>query len=149
MVDPRWLNDEEFRAWIGYRRMRLLLDAELARDLMRTACLSFPDYDVLSMLSEAEGHRQRLSALAARMQWSKGRLSRHVSRMEHRGLVTRVENGSSTNIVLTAEGKRALVEAAPDHVVSVRSRFIDLLTEQQLRVLGDIAEIVLAKLPRT
>ena len=52
MAAPRWLNEAEFRAWIGYRRMRLLLDTEVARDLVRTSGLSAPDYDVLSALSE-------------------------------------------------------------------------------------------------
>ncbi|MFD0585113.1 hypothetical protein [Dactylosporangium darangshiense] len=33
---PRWLNDDEFRAWIGYRRMRALLDLQLARQLQPT-----------------------------------------------------------------------------------------------------------------
>jgi DNA-binding MarR family transcriptional regulator len=149
MATPQWLNEVEFRAWIGYRRMRLLLDAEVARDLMRDSGLSAPDYDVLSTLSDAEGHRARLTALAARMLWSKSRLSRHISRMEERGLVVRVEDGRRADVVLTEKGKRAMVEAAPKHVESVREHFIDLLTEEQLRVLGDVAETVLARLPRS
>ncbi|MGH3244285.1 MAG: MarR family winged helix-turn-helix transcriptional regulator [Spirillospora sp.] len=149
----RWLNDTEYRAWIGYRRMRLLLDAEVARDLLRgPGGLSAPDYDVLSALSSAADRRQRLSALAARMLWSKSRLSRHIGRMEMRGLVVRVEDaddGRRADVVLTEKGERAIVEAAPAHVESVREHFIDLLTEEQLRVLGDVAEIVLARLPRS
>lgn len=150
MATPRWLDDVEFRAWIGYRRMRLLLDAEVARDMMRTSGLSTPDYDVLSTLADAEGGRQRLTALAARMLWSKSRLSRHISRMEARGLVVREEDAADarrTDVVLTAKGRQAIVEAAPDHVESVRKHFIDLLTEEQLRLFGDVAETVLSRLP--
>jgi hypothetical protein len=51
MATLGWLDEGEFRAWVGYRRMRLLLDAEIARDLMRTSGLSMPDYDVLSSAS--------------------------------------------------------------------------------------------------
>jgi DNA-binding MarR family transcriptional regulator len=152
MAAPRWLNETEFRAWIGYRRMRLLLDAEVARDLVRTSGLSAPDYDVLSVLSNSKDQRQRLTSLARRMLWSNSRLSRHIGRMEARGLVTRVEDtgdGRCTVVVLTDEGMRAIVEAAPDHVESVRKLFIDLLTEEQLRMFGDVAEIVLANLPRS
>ncbi len=148
MAEPKWLTDNEFRAWIGYRRMRLLLDAEVARDLLRDSGLSAADYDVLSALEAAEEHRARLTALATRMLWSKSRLSRHIGRMEERGLVVRVEDGRWTDVVLTEEGEQALVEAAPKHVESVREHFIDLLTEEQLRVLGDVAETVLARLPR-
>jgi DNA-binding MarR family transcriptional regulator len=150
MGEPKWLSDAEFRAWFGYRRMRLLLDAQIARDLSRDSSLSSADYDVLSTLSEEDGRRFRLSALAARMLWSKSRLSRHISRMEERGLVVREDSpddGRGADIVLTAEGMRAIVAAAPDHVVSVRKHLIDLLTPNELRVLGNVAEKVLAALP--
>jgi DNA-binding MarR family transcriptional regulator len=145
----RWLDDAEFRAWIGYRRMRLLLDAQVSRDLARDSGLSAPDYDVLSALSTTEGHRWRLTKLADRMLWSKSRLSRHISRMEQRGLVTREgseADGRGTTIVLTDDGMRAIEKAAPDHVESVRRHFIDLLSPEQLAVLGTVAETVLAHL---
>ncbi|WP_433222502.1 MarR family winged helix-turn-helix transcriptional regulator [Dactylosporangium sp. CS-047395] len=130
--------------------MRLLLDAEMGRDLLRSSGLSAPDYDVLSNLADADGHRQRLTALAARMQWSKSRLSRHIGRMEERGLVVRREDradGRATDVVLTEDGRRAIEAAAPDHVAWVRRHFVDLLSEEQLRVFGDVTEIVLAHLP--
>lgn len=149
MPDPRWLDEREFRAWLGYRRMRLLLDAQIARDLQGDSGLSEADYDVLSALSSRESRRWRLQELADRMLWSKSRLSRHVSRMEERGLVAREEcadDGRGAVIALTDGGMSAIVEAAPGHVESVRSHLIDLLTEEQLEVLGDIAETVLAHL---
>jgi DNA-binding MarR family transcriptional regulator len=90
-TEARWLDEREMRAWIGYRRMRLLLDLQLQRDLMSQSGLSGPDYDVLSNLSEAEGRSMRLSELAAHMRWSKSRLSHHITRMEQRGLVERRE----------------------------------------------------------
>lgn len=150
MVAPRWLDDDEFRAWIGYRRMRLLLDAEIARDLMRTSGLSMPDYDVLSALADAPGRRRRLTVLAAHMLWSKSRLSRHISRMEARGLVVREVDAADArraDVVLTEEGRQAIVEAAQHHVESVRKHFVDLLTEDQLRRFADVAETVLGELP--
>jgi DNA-binding MarR family transcriptional regulator len=130
--------------------MRLLLDAQIARDLARDSRLSTADYDVLSTLSEKDGGRFRLSAMAARMLWSKSRLSRHISRMEERGLVVREDSpddGRGADIVLTAAGRRAIVAAAPDHVDSVRRHFIDQLTAEELAMLGDLAERVLAALP--
>ncbi|GIH74844.1 MarR family winged helix-turn-helix transcriptional regulator [Planobispora longispora] len=149
MTDPRWLDEREFRAWLGYRRMRLLLDARIARDLSRDSGLSDPDYDVLSALSSSADRRWRLQALADRMLWSKSRLSRHISRMEERGLVTREECATDARgsvIVLTDDGMRAIEEAAPGHVESVRRHLIDLLSGEQIEVLGDIAEIVLRHL---
>ncbi|WP_432829916.1 MarR family winged helix-turn-helix transcriptional regulator [Dactylosporangium sp. CA-092794] len=146
---PRWLNDHEMRAWLGYRRMRALLDLQLARRLAADQGLSEPDYDVLTSLSDAEDHRIRLSELADRMLWSKSRLSHHVTRMQQRGLVTRQEcasDGRGAFIVLTNHGMATLHAAAPDHVAAVREHFIDLLTEDQLRILGDLTDTVLAHL---
>ncbi|MFG3440305.1 MarR family winged helix-turn-helix transcriptional regulator [Nonomuraea sp. NPDC047897] len=149
MGEPRWLDDAEFRAWIGYRRMRLLLDAEVGRDLLADSGLSMPDYDVLSALTASERHRRRLTELADRMLWSKSRLSRHIGRMEQRGLVSREEcedDARGAVIVLTEDGLRTIREAAPQHVESVRRHIIDLLSDEQIEALGTIAETVLAHL---
>jgi DNA-binding MarR family transcriptional regulator len=129
--------------------MRLLLDAQVARDMMQVSGLSEADYDVLTNLSESEGHRRRLSKLAAHMLWSTSRLSHHISRMEQRGLVRRRGDPSDARgafVVLTKKGLRAVEEAAPSHVGSVRRHFIDLLSPEQLDVLGDVTEKVLDRL---
>jgi DNA-binding MarR family transcriptional regulator len=141
MTEPRWLSGAEQRAWRGYRRMRLLLDAAIARD----SGLSDSDYDVLSTLSEATGHRWRLNELAARLTWSKSRLSHHVSRMRQRGLVDRedcAEDARGAVVRLTPAGLAALRRAAPPHVDSVRRHLIDVLSPAQLRALSEIAELV-------
>jgi len=149
VTTPRWLDDDEQRAWLAYRRMRLLLDAQIARDLSTDSGLSAPDYDVLSNLSESDGHRLRVTDLAARLQWSKSRLSHHLSRMEHRRLISREDcsaDGRGAFIVLTDEGWRTIKAAAPSHVNSVRRHFIDVLTPAQLEALTTISDTVVANL---
>jgi DNA-binding MarR family transcriptional regulator len=144
-----WLDDAEMRAWLGYRRMRLLLDLQVSRDLAENSRLSEADYDVLSNLSGTDGHRQRLSELSAHMRWSKSRLSHHLTRMQQRGLVTREDHpsdGRGAVIMLTDAGWQAIRDAAPRHVESVRRHFIDRLTDEQIRVLGDIADAVVEHL---
>lgn len=143
--EPRWLSQEQEAAWRAYRRMRALLDLQITRDLAADSGLSDADYDVLSGLSEVEDHRWRLKDLAGRMLWSESRLSHHISRMEDRGLVARLPaegDRRGTVIALTDEGWHVLVEAAPHHVESVRRHLIDLLTDEQIRTLGRIAETV-------
>jgi DNA-binding MarR family transcriptional regulator len=145
MTQPRWLSEEEERAWRRYRRMRALLDLQISRDLGRDG-LSAPDYDVLSTLSEAEGDRWRVTEFARRLLWDQSRLSHHLSRMEKRGLVTREDcthDGRGAFVILTDAGRRALEAAAPHHVASVRAQFIDLLTPDQLATLDAIAEVVI------
>jgi DNA-binding MarR family transcriptional regulator len=130
-------------------RMRTLLHAQIVRDLAREAGLSGPDYDVLSNVSEAEGRRSRLGDLAARMAWSKSRLSHHITRMEQRGLVTREDcapDGRGAFVVLTDAGWRAIQAAAPGHVASVRRHFIDLLSREQLDALAEITQTVVRRL---
>ena len=141
----RWLDEAEMRAWLGYRRMFLLLNAAVNRDLANDSGLSEPDYDVLSNLSAAPDHRGRLTELAARMQWSPSRLSHHVTRMEQRGLVERAGCSSDLRgayIVLTDAGWDAIRTAAPDHVESVREHLIDLLSDDELAALVSIGNKV-------
>jgi DNA-binding MarR family transcriptional regulator len=142
-----WLTDEQQRAWRAYRRMTLLVDAAVARELTRDSGLSMPDYQVLSALSEAVDHRRRLTELAFRMQWSASRLSHHVTRMEQRGLVTRAdcsEDLRAAYVVLTDVGWDAIKAAAPDHVESVRAHMIDLLTPDEIAALTTIGDKIVA-----
>jgi DNA-binding MarR family transcriptional regulator len=150
-TEPVWLDEGEARAWRGYLRMRTLLHAQIVRDLAREAGLSGPDYDVLSNVSEAPGRRARLGDLAARMAWSRSRLSHHITRMERRGLVTREDctsDGRGAFVVLTDTGWRAIQAAAPGHVASVRRHFIDLLSREQLDALAEISQTVVRRLDR-
>lgn len=144
-----WLDEREQRAWRGYRRMRTVLDLQLARDLNRDSGLSEPDYDVLSTLSEIPGSGWRAGDLAARLAWSTSRLTHHITRMQARGLVAREaspEDGRGAVICLTEAGWAVLRNAAPPHVRSVRAQFIDLLTESEIDVLAAISEKVVARL---
>ncbi|MGI8760866.1 MAG: MarR family winged helix-turn-helix transcriptional regulator [Jatrophihabitantaceae bacterium] len=152
MATTRWLSEAEQQAWRAYRRMVLLVDAQVARELNRDCGLSMPDYQVLAALSEAADHRCRLSELAAGMQWSASRLSHHVSRMEQRGLLTRTgcdEDARGAFVVLTRPGLQAIEDAAPDHVGSVRRHLIDLLSPAQLAALSEIGETVAAHFDET
>ncbi|MEV8290210.1 MarR family winged helix-turn-helix transcriptional regulator [Streptomyces niveus] len=147
--DPRWLTEAEQRAWQAYRRMFLLLNAQLARDLAQDSGLSDADYDVLSALGASPDRRRRVSELADRMLWSRSRLSHHLARMQQRGLVVREEcatDGRGAVVVLTDEGTRTIERAAPPHVDSVRRHFIDLLSPEQIEVFATIGETVVGRL---
>ncbi|PSL02410.1 MarR family transcriptional regulator [Haloactinopolyspora alba] len=150
--DPgvRWLSPDEQRAWQDYRQLKRLLDAQLARDLVRDTGLSEADYDALSTLTEVDGQRWRASELAARLEWSTSRLAHHIGRMERRGLVARENcdtDGRGAMITLTEEGLQTIRRAAPAHVASVRHHFVDRLTPEQLEQLSDIARSVVDHLP--
>jgi DNA-binding MarR family transcriptional regulator len=148
-MEPRWLTDAEMCAWLGYRRMRTLLDLQLTRDLGADSGLSDADYDVLTTVSEAPDRRLRLGALAAALHWSTSRLSHQVARMEQRGLVTRTgatDDGRGATVVLTDHGWATVQAAAVHHVASVRQHFVDILDEADVAALTRITAKVLAHL---
>jgi DNA-binding MarR family transcriptional regulator len=137
MTQPRWLSDDEQRAWQGYRLMTRQLDARLARELARDSGLSTQDYDVLSALTDAAERRWCAKDLGAHLLWSPSRLSHHLDRMQRRKLVRRVScpTGRGTDVILTAQGFAAIQAAAPGHVAAVRQAFIDCLTPDDLATL--------------
>lgn len=149
MKTTRWLDTREARAWRGFQRMQMQLSARLDRHLVHDSGLSSADYAVLVGLSEAPQGRLRAFELGAELQWEKSRLSHQLRRMEQRGLVRREDCPSDARglvVVLTAEGRRTIEEAAPQHVEDVRRYFIDALTPEQLEAMASMADAVLARL---
>ena len=140
----RWLDADEERAWRAFRRMMVVVQERTARDLAEVG-LSEADYEVLSTLSEAPDRTSPLHAQAAKMAWSRSRLSRHASRMEARGLIERrpdPADGRGCLLVLTPHGFQVLADAAPAHVASVRRHVIDRLALEDLALLERIADKV-------
>jgi DNA-binding MarR family transcriptional regulator len=149
VASPRWLTTPQERAWRRYRRMRMLLDLQIARDLHRDSGLSEADYDVLSTLSEKPEGCWRARDLAAQLLWSTSRLAHHVGRMEQRGLVARqpcADDARGALISLTEEGRATLRKAAPPHVASVRRHMMDLLTAEEVAALDTVAGKVITHL---
>jgi DNA-binding MarR family transcriptional regulator len=145
----RWLSEAEQRAWRGLLQMTTKLEAQLNRELQEAGGLSLADYDVLVPLSEAPQGRLRVFELASDLGWERSRLSHHLGRMQRRGLVTREDcaaDGRGSFIVLTDDGLRAIEAAAPGHVASVRKHFIDLLTHEQVEMLGAVTSTVVDRL---
>lgn len=151
MDEPRWLDAEEMRAWRGYLGLVRLLDYRLNRDLQEASGLTAADYEILVRLSEAPERRLRMSELAETAMISKSRLSHQMTRLENRGLASRVECETDRRgafAVLSEKGFETLVAAAPGHVASVRRHLFDELTPQQVTVLGDLSDAVIAGLTR-
>jgi DNA-binding MarR family transcriptional regulator len=144
----RWLDADEDRAWRAVRRLLTVLPSRLARDLNQLE-LSSADYEVLSTLSEKPGRRWGLKDFADKMQWSRSRLSHHAARMEARGLIDREADPTDARgsiYHLTDHGFEVLAKAAPGHLGSVRTRFLDHLTPEELTVLEQVATRI-ANLP--
>ncbi|MFJ4746589.1 MarR family winged helix-turn-helix transcriptional regulator [Streptomyces albogriseolus] len=140
--EVRWLTAEEEQAWRAFRRMVIAVQTRTVQDLAAHG-LSEPDYEVLSTLSERPEGTSTLHEQAAKMGWSRSRLSRHATRMEARDLIRRAPDpadGRGCLLVLTETGWDTLRQAAPTHLDSVRRHFVDRLEPEELAALGRIAE---------
>ncbi|MBP2472379.1 DNA-binding MarR family transcriptional regulator [Crossiella equi] len=145
MAEARWLDEEEQRTWRMFLvSSRLLLD-RLERDLKQGSRLSFSDYEILALLSEAPDRSIRMVDLAGRCAFDRSRLSHAVDRLVRDGWVRRVPSptdGRGQYAQLTDEGFARLAEAAPGHVASVRELLIDRLTPAQRAALREISEVL-------
>lgn len=142
--EPKWLNPSEMKAWRQYivasRRLLDALDSDLSGH-----DLSMADYEILAQLSEAPDRRLRMSDLAENALLSRSRLSHRMKVMEKSGWIKRESCPSDKRgsfAVMTAKGWKAIVAAAPDHLESVRGRFVDHLSKADQVALATIFEKV-------
>lgn len=140
MADPDDLSDVEVAAWDGmlkvHSRLMRALDARLRSDHGVTVA----EYDVVVTLWYAPGGL-RMSELADRVVLSPSRMTRRVEALERRGLVARRTDPVDARAVratVTAEGRRFLRRVARSHHEVVRGRYLDLLTDRERRMLGEI-----------
>ncbi|WP_191681213.1 MarR family transcriptional regulator [Janibacter melonis] len=140
---PRWLSDEEQRAWIAVARLVLQLPGALDAQLQRDAGINLFEYLALSRLSMAPGRTLRMGELAE----TDGRVAvppverRQASRAP--GLVRREaepDDGRYTKAILTQAGWSTVVAAAPGHVDAVRHLVLDPLEASQITALSEIGE---------
>jgi len=140
----KWLTPAEESAWRKYivasRRMYEALDEDLT-----SHGLSLSDYEILVHLSDAKDRSLRMSELADKTILSRSRLSHRIKYMEGKGWVERQKCASDkrgTWAVMTTKGWNTIVKAAPDHVASIRNRFIDQISKADQANIAAIFEKV-------
>jgi DNA-binding MarR family transcriptional regulator len=119
-----WLSASEMRAWRNFIESVSKMTAAMESDLAPFG-LTMGDYEVLVRLSEADEQRLRMCDLATALQLSPSGLTRRLDGLVTSGLVERVASPKDRRVMfaaLTHKGLGKLVEAAPDHVASVRNR---------------------------
>jgi DNA-binding MarR family transcriptional regulator len=125
-----------------------LLPTALDKELAPAGITSF-EFTLLEALHEADGHRLRLSALAARTNATLARLSRVVTSLERKDLVLRVpceEDGRATNAVLTDAGETVYVESSGLYADAVQRMVLDGLDDDGIAQLADLSFAILTKL---
>jgi len=139
---PKWLTPNEMVAWRRYIIASRQLLAALEADL-KEHDLTLPDYEILALLSDAPDRQMRMSELAKIALLSRSRLSHRMKVMEKAGWLKREPcpvDKRGYFAVMTPKGWKAIVAAAPDHVESVRARFIDHLSKADQEAIAQIFE---------
>jgi DNA-binding MarR family transcriptional regulator len=102
-------------------------------------------------LSDADNGRMRMHDLASSVLLSRSGLTRLVDRLERDGYLERCScshDARGAFAVLTPAGREKLAAARETHLAGVRTMFVRHFSEEQLELLGDGWERVLAELPR-
>lgn len=145
---PR-MSAEESTAWLGLIAVAQLLPAALDAQLRRDAHLTHFEFMALTVLRFAPGGILHMTALADATNATLPRLSHVCSRLEGRGLVERspsTRDRRATDVRLTAQGRRQLIRAMPQHIATARRLVVDALTPAQLDALAGITDAIRGRL---
>lgn len=148
MDDIPWLDDKEARIWRAFLEAGGRVVNELDRALKQDAGMTFDDYEVLVLLSEADARRLRMTALSQRLVHSQSRLTQRIDRLVGRGWVRRErcpEDRRGTYAVITPEGMAEIEAAAPGHLSDVRGMLIDLIEPDEREIVADVLERVASR----
>jgi DNA-binding MarR family transcriptional regulator len=146
------LDTRELRAWRGLLRVHAALSKALDAQLDAAHGLPLTSYEVLMYVADAEGGRMRMHDLASSVLLSRSGLTRLVDRLERDGYLERcscAHDARGAFAVLTPAGREKLAAARETHLAGVRELFLRHFSEEDLELLGDRWEHVLADLTQT
>ena len=145
LTPVHWLDSDQQEVWRDFLAAVAIIDTKLDAAL-RPFDLDLGEYEILVNLSEAEGHRMRMSELAQAVRQSRSRLTHTVARMESKGWIVRHASPDDKRGVLatlTPKGLDFLTEVAPVHVQSVRDCFVDIVDPGDFVAVGRAMQAVL------
>jgi DNA-binding MarR family transcriptional regulator len=143
LPEPDAFTPEEFHAWRGLIRLRETAMREIDRRLQEKGDLSLADYGVLVTLATQPQLRLRMSDLGAQRMLTPSGITRVVTRLEKRGLISREPDpadGRALFASLTRPGLEALRRAQVVHHATVRELYLTRLTSKDLDRLAQLFE---------
>ncbi len=132
---------QSLRAWRGFLQAHAHIVEQLSRELEEEAGLPLAWYEVLLILSEADGGRLRMHQLADSLLLSRSAATRFIDRMETAGLVERIQSLTDrrgTFVTLSASGRRRLRLARPIHDRGINEHFARHLDVSELAVFRSV-----------
>jgi DNA-binding MarR family transcriptional regulator len=140
---------EQMRLWFAYFDMEAALWRRLTKLLRRETGLSEADFRVLVSILNAEPEQLRAYELAARIDYDKARLHRHLDRMEAREMIRRRKTGDNARgviVELEPKGRTAILAARPVRSRHIREAIVEALTPQELEAFTHASERILVHL---
>ena len=148
MAAPKWLDNDEMRAWRSYITTSVDLMKALEDDV-RPFGLTMGDYQLLAMISEAPDRRLRMCELADQLRLSRSGLTRRMEGVLSNAWVARVQDDTDRRVAhaeLTTKGWNLLRKVAPIHLASVRRLMIDHLSRAEIKAIGNAFTKISARL---
>ena len=146
---PQALRPDEDRSWLLLMGLVLWLPAELDKRLASLAHVSHVEFLVLRWLTHSTDRAIHMSSLANAISVTPSHLTRIVSRLEKRSLVTRTpdpDDGRFTLVRLADDGARLVAGTEAAYDAAVRDLLFDKLEEHHIPALDEITTRVLAHL---
>ena len=130
-------------AWRSYLQSHASIVRVLDADLAAEHGMTTRDYEVLLYLSQAEGRRLPMSALAESTMLTRSGITRLVDGLVEAGLIERVACPNDARVSyaqLTDAGYEKLRQAGCSHVASIRRLFLEHFSPDEIEQLAALLE---------
>ena len=135
------------RGWRTLAALHAVIDTALERELSAAVGLSVVEYTVLDALERQDGWHMRMQQLARAAALSPSATTRLVTRLEDRGLLTRVlcaDDRRGIYTELTATGRALYERARPVHEEALERALDDAASQPELApIVGALHELAL------
>jgi DNA-binding MarR family transcriptional regulator len=125
--------------WISFLRAHSAITRQLNADLLADHALTLNDYEVLLVLSRAEGRRMRRVDLAESVVLTASGITRLLDGLERAGYVEKERCSTDLRVSyakLTVAGHEKLRDAAATHLRGVNELFVGRFSREELEALG-------------
>lgn len=118
----------DLELWSAWKHATEGVRQRVAGDINRETGLSDGDFGIVTRLADAPGRAMRQNELGVSLGWQRSRLSRQLTRMQDRDLVTRTPADGGVLVTLTEPGARAAERARPVHAQAIHDHLAARLT---------------------
>jgi DNA-binding MarR family transcriptional regulator len=135
------LDPEQLAAYFALTEVSSQLQHAVDKQLRDEGGLSYIQFQILAVLSETPGRRQRMTDIADRLVYSRSGLTYQVAQLAQAGLVTRTPSADDERSVIvtaTPAGQALLGRVMLGHVELVQQILLAPLSRRDIAVLIDI-----------